>query len=35
MLSQGKTPEEVTNGGNPMLGGWMLGLELEQMMAGL
>ena len=24
---KGKTPEEVTNGGNPMLGGWMLGLD--------
>ena len=35
MLAQGKTPEEVTNGGNPMLGGWMLGLEMEQMLAGL
>eukprot|EP00961_Rhodomonas_salina_P219058 2961202-Rhodomonas_salina.1 len=32
MLAQGKTPEEVTNSGNPMLGGWMLGLEIEAMM---
>lgn len=35
LLDQGKTPEEVTNGGNPMLGGWMLGLEMEKMLAGL
>ena len=35
MLAQGKTPEDVTNSGNPMLGGWMLGLQMESMMAGL
>mmetsp|Transcript_45309 Transcript_45309/g.90744 ORF Transcript_45309/g.90744 Transcript_45309/m.90744 type:complete len:182 (+) Transcript_45309:82-627(+) len=34
MLAQGKTPEEVTNSGNPMLGGWMLGVELQAMMSG-
>jgi hypothetical protein len=35
MLAEGKRPEDVTNGGNPMLGGWMLGLEMEAMLAGL
>ena len=27
-LAKGRTPEEVTNSGNPMLGGWMLGVQL-------
>lgn len=35
MLAEGKRPEDVTNGGNPMLGGWMLGLEMEAMLSGL
>mmetsp|Transcript_98008 Transcript_98008/g.280376 ORF Transcript_98008/g.280376 Transcript_98008/m.280376 type:complete len:135 (+) Transcript_98008:396-800(+) len=31
-LASGMRPEDATNGGNPMLGGHMLGLEMEAML---